>query len=165
MTTIDIQDREDLIDHLEQTPLLANDLVANASEADLRRAGPGGSLGAVEVLAYLHDFEELFLGRLDTMIAEDNPRLEWVEDSLWPIERDYIERDPVVTLHQFVELRRLTVQTLARLPVAEWDRIGQHPALGRVTIRRYVERVIERDKEYLSQLRTVLRPPQSPDSP
>ena len=165
MTTLDIQDREDLIDRLEQTPLLANDLVAAASEADLRRAGPGGSLGAVEVLAYLHDFEELFLTRLDQMIAEENPRLEWVEDSLWPIERDYVERDPVVTLHQFVDLRSLTVQTLARLPVADWDRIGRHPALGQITIRRYVERVLERDNEYLRQLRRVLRQRQSTSGP
>jgi hypothetical protein len=159
MTTIDVQDREALIDSLEQTPLTANELVANATEEDLRRAGPGGTLGAVEVLAYLHDFEELFLSRLSLIIEEDNPRLEWVEDSLWPIERDYVERDPVVTFHQFVELRSQTIRALADLPIADWDRVGQHPALGQVTIRRYVERVIDRDSGYLQQLRAALRQP------
>lgn len=156
MTTIDIQDREELIDLLEQTPLLVNELVAEQSDDDLRKAGPGGSLGAVEVLSYLRDFEELFLTRLTIMIDEDNPRIEWVEDSLWPIERDYVNRDPLVMLHEFVELRAQSVQTLVDLPISGWERTGRHPSLGQVTIRRYAELVVVRDQDYLDQLRAAL---------
>lgn len=161
MTTIDIQDREALIDLLEQTPLLANELVADQSDESLRKAGPGGSLGAVEVLSYLRDFEELFLSRLMIMIEEDNPRLEWVEDSLWPIERDYVHRNPLTMLHEFVELRAQSVRILLDLPIADWERSGLHPSLGQVTIRRYVERVVARDQEYLDQLRAALGQPRS----
>ena len=156
MTTIDIQDREELIDRLERTPVLVNELVADASEEDLRKAGPGGSLGAVEVLSYLRDFEQLFIDRLSLMIVEDNPRFDRVEDSLWPIERDYVNQDPLVMLHDFVELRRQTVQILLDLPIADWDRAGRHPSLGHLTIRRYVDNVLNRDEEYLDQLRDVL---------
>jgi len=156
MTTIDIQDREDLIESLEQTPVLANELVADQEDAQLRKAGPGGSLGAVEVLSYLRDFEDLFLGRLMLMVEEDNPRIEWVEDSLWPIERDYVNQIPLLMLHEFVEMRSQTVQILFNLPIADWERSGRHPAMGQVTIRRYVERVVARDREYLDQLRAAL---------
>jgi len=156
MTTIDIQDREELIDLLERTPVLASELVADQSDDDLRKAGPGGSLGAVEVLSYLRDFEELFLSRLTIIIEADNPRLEWVEDSLWPIERDYVHRDPLAMLQDFVALRNQTVQTLLDSPIAVWERTGRHPALGQVTIRRYVERVVQRDGEYIDQLRAAL---------
>jgi len=161
MTTIDIQDREALIDALEGTPLTVNELVSERGDTDLRKAGPGGSLGAVEVLSYLRDLEELLLMRLALMIDQDNPRLEWVEDSLWPIERDYVHRDPLVMLNEFVELRSQTVRILIDLPVADWERTGRHPALGQVTIRRYVEGVIDRDSDYLAQLRAVLGEPQA----
>lgn len=161
MTTIDIQDREALIDALEETPIVAGNVVADQEEADLRKAGPGGSLGAVEVLSYLRDFEELFYDRLTTMIEDDNPRLEWVEDSLWPIERDYVNREPVTMLQEFVELRSQTVQILVDLPIGDWERTGRHPSLGQVTIRRYVERVVARDSEYITQLRAALGEPVS----
>lgn len=156
MTTIDVQDREELIDRLERTPVLVNELVADASEEDLRKAGPGGSLGAVEVLSYLRDFEQLFIDRLSLMIVEDNPRFDRIEDSLWPIERDYVNQEPLVMLHDFVELRRQVVQILLDLPISDWDRAGRHPSLGHLTIRRYVENVLNRDEEYLDQLRAVL---------
>ncbi len=161
MTTIDIQDREELIDALEQMPVTVGEIVADQDEDDLHKAGPGGSLGAVEVLSYLRDFEELFLDRLSAMIDDDNPRLDWVEDSLWPIERDYVNREPLMMLQEFVELRAKSVHILVDLPIGDWERTGRHPSLGQVTIRRYVERVVARDDEYLDQLRAALGKPAS----
>lgn len=159
MTTIDLHDREDLIDRLEQFPLRLEELVSAASEEDLKKAGPGGSPGAVEILAYLRDFEELFLERLQLMLAEDSPRFARVEDSLWPIERDYVNQDPRVMLNDFVDYRRQVIETLSDLPVADWERAGQHPVLGQLTVRRYADRVLERDAEYEEQLLQILGPP------
>ncbi len=156
MTTIDLEDREDLIDRLEQFPLELDELVAAASDQELKKAGPGGSPGAVEILAYLRDFEELFHDRLVLMLAEDNPRFARVENSLWPIERDYVSQDPLVMLHDFVEYRRHVVEILADLPIADWERIGQHPVMGQITIRYYADRVVERDQEHHEQLLRVL---------
>lgn len=156
MTTIDLQDREELIDRMEQFPLRLAEIISEASDEELKKAGPGGSAGAVEVLAYLRDFEELFLERLTLTLTEDNPRFVRVEDSLWPIERDYVNQDPLVMLHDFVEYRRQVVETLSDLPVADWERAGQHPVLGKLTVRNYAERVIERDQEYEAQLLRVL---------
>ncbi|HLT20962.1 MAG TPA: DinB family protein [Thermomicrobiales bacterium] len=156
MTTLDLQDREELIDRLEQFPLRLDEIVSAASDEDLKKAGPGGSPGPVEVLAYLRDFEELFLERLTLMLNEDSPRFTRVEDSLWPIERDYVNQDPLVMLHDFVEYRRQVVEILSSLPPADWERAGQHPVLGQLTVRSYAERVLERDREYEEQLLRVL---------
>ncbi len=156
MITIDLADREELIDRLEQFPLRLDTLIAEATPEALAKAGPGGSPGAVELLAYLRDFEELFHERTSLMIAEDNPRLARVEDSLWPIERDYVNQDPLMTLHDFIELRRQDVAILLDLPVAGWERTGQHPVHGNITVRQYAERVIERDEEYEERLRQLL---------
>ncbi|MEZ4522644.1 MAG: DinB family protein [Thermomicrobiales bacterium] len=160
MTTIDIQDREELIEQLEQAPLAMEELVADASDEDLTKAGPSGSLGAVEILSYVRDVEELFLGRLHQMIEDDNPRFERVEDSLWPIERDYVNRDPLLMLQEFDELRKQAVQVLLDLPISDWERLGRHPSHGQLTVRRYVERVVERDEEYIAQLKAVLGEPE-----
>jgi hypothetical protein len=156
MTTIDQQDRDTLIDTLEQYPARIQSIVADASEAELRKAGPSGGPGAVETVCFMRDFEELFLERLTRMLDEDDPRLTRVEDSLWPIERDYVHQDPLETLHDFIDYRRQVVELLEDLPINAWERTGRHPSLGQLTVRQYAERVVERDRDLERQLLSAL---------
>lgn len=162
MTTIDQQDRDTLIDNLEQYPARIQAIVAEASEEELRKAGPSGGPGAVETVCFMRDFEELFLERITAMIEEDDPRMTRVEDSLWPIERDYVNQDPLETLHDFIDFRRQVVELLEDLPINAWERIGRHPSMGKVTVRQYAERIVERDLDLERQLLAALGLPQGP---
>ena len=163
MTANDLDHRDKLIERLEQTPSAVNDVIANASDDQLYKAGPGGSLGAVEELALLRDLDELFLERLRRLVSEENPRFERVEDSLWPIERDYLNQDPVASVEQFRAFRRDVVHLLKNISPPDWDRKGFHPTLGRISVHQYVDRVIERDDDHLSRLRGLLGASDSPD--
>jgi hypothetical protein len=156
MTTIDQQDRDTLIDTLEQYPARIQAIVADATDEQLRKAGPSGGPGAVGTVCFMRDFEELFLERLTRMIEEDDPRLTRVEDSLWPIERDYVNQDPLETLHDFIDYRRQVVELLEDLPINAWERTGHHPSLGQFTVRQYAERVLERDRDLERQLLAAL---------
>jgi hypothetical protein len=157
MTTIDAEAREDLVDLLDSFPTRLQELVESATEEQLRAAGPGGGWGGVEILCHLRDLEELFLERMDLMLDEDNPQLEAVEDSLWPIARDYINQDPLDALEEFVELRRQVVDNLENAEIADWGRTGRHPRMGQITIRDYAERAVERDGEHEAMLHKALR--------
>lgn len=157
MTTIDAEAREDLIDLLDSFRSRLQELVESATEEQLRAAGPGGGWGGVEILCHLRDLEELFIERVELMLDEDNPQLEAVEDSLWPIARDYLNQDPFEALEEFVELRRQVVETLENLEISEWSRTGRHPRMGQITVRDYAERVVERDGEHEAMLHRALR--------
>lgn len=157
MTTIDAEAREDLVDLLDSFPTRLQELVESETEQQLRAAGPGGGWGGVEILCHLRDLEELFLERMDLMLDEDNPQLEAVEDSLWPIARDYINQDPLEALEEFIELRRQAVDILENAEISEWGRTGRHPRMGQITIRDYAERVVERDGEHEALLHKALR--------
>lgn len=157
MTTIDAEAREDLIDLLDSFATRLQDLVEGATEEQLRAAGPGGGWGGVEILCHLRDLEELFIERMELMLDEDNPPLEAVEDSLWPIARDYINQDPFEALEEFIELRRQAVENLENASISDWGRTGRHPRMGLISIHDYAERVVVRDGEHEAMLHKALR--------
>lgn len=154
--TIDAEAREELIDQLQDYPGRMQQLLEDASLEDLERAGPGGAWGGVETLCHLRDVEELFLERLERMLEEDDPDLPVVEDSLWPIQRDYLNQDPFEAFEDFVDYRRQVVDLLLELNSRAWSRSGRHSQFGKTTVRDFVERVIARDKEHERLLRAAL---------
>lgn len=157
MTTIDAEEREALVDTLRAYPQVLAELIDNSSDDELRRAGPGGSWGVVEVLCYLRDSEEVFVARMTRMFTESNPTLPVVEDSLWPIDRDYLNQDPDEVLEEFTELRRNATELLMSASLADWGLSGKHPHLGQITIRDYAQHVADRDARHLQQIRSALR--------
>lgn len=157
MTTIDAEEREALVDALRTYPRQLAELISNAPAADLKRAGPGGSWGAVEALCYLRDSEEVFIERMTRMLDEQNPTLPVVEDSLWPIDRDYLGQNPQQVLAEFTALRRASSELLLEASLSDWGRTGKHPQLGQITIRDYAEHVANRDAEHMRQIRAALR--------
>lgn len=171
MTTIDAEEREALVDAMRAYPRLLADLIDNASDDELRRAGPGGSWGVVEVLCYLRDSEEVFIARMTRMLTESNPTLPVVEDSLWPIDRDYLGQDPDEVLEEFTALRKNATEILMSASLADWGRSGKHPHLGQISVRDYAEHVANRDAQHLQQIRVALRldtppaPPAPPEEP
>lgn len=157
MTTIDSEERDELIDRLQAFPAqLQERIEAVEDDEDLRRAGPGGAWGGVETLCHLRDLEELFLERLELMLDEENPDIEVVEDSLWPIARDYLSQDPYEAFQEFADYRQQTVELLLEAANSDWQRTGRHPQFGQITIRDYVERVVQRDREHAEMLAAAL---------
>jgi hypothetical protein len=157
MTTIDTEARDTLIDSLVDYPARLHELVAGVDDDELTRAGPEGSWGVVEVLCHLRDWERIYVERVQRMIAEDDPTFESVDDSLWPIDRDYHAQDPRDVLEDFAEHRSKLVDLLEELSVSEWMREGHVPRQGRVTIGWYAEHVAGHDSEHLQQIRQALR--------
>lgn len=157
MTTIDAEEREALIDALRTYPRQLTEIVNAAGPNELKRAGPGGSWGAVEALCYLRDSEEVFITRMTRMLDEQNPTFPVVEDSLWPIDRDYLGQNPQQVLAEFTALRRTSSELLLEASLGDWGRTGKHPLLGQITLRDYAEHVAQRDAEHLRQIRAALR--------
>ncbi len=160
---IDTESRDRLVDVLGEYPARLHELVSSADDDALTRAGPEGSWGVVEVLCHLRDWEWIFGRRIARMIEEDDPSFETIDDSLWPIDRDYLSQDPSIVLEEFAELRADLVGILAELRMSEWERTGHLPRRGRVTISWYAEFIANHDREHLQQIRRALRVEDVPD--
>lgn len=163
MTTIDSEARDMLVDTLAEYPARLHELIASAEDADLTRAGPEGSWGVVEVLCHVRDWEKIFVARVKRIMAEDDPTFESVDDSLWPIDREYHKQKPREVLEDFAEHRSKLVDVLMELNMSDWSRHGHAPRQGRVSIGWYAEYIADHDTEHLRQIRQALRVEDVPD--
>lgn len=149
-------DREGLLDRLQQYPDRVARIIDPQPLEALRRAGPNGGWGAVEILAHLRDWDEVNLERVRRMLDEDNPTLENFDTDFWAIERDYHAQDPRKVLASFREVRSRLVRLLASLDATAWKRRARHPTWGEITLTGLVRRIEDHDQEQLRALRDVL---------
>ena len=124
-------------------------------EALLRPTRDGG-WGVVEILPHLRDWEEIFLERVATVLAEERPFLQAYDDELWAIERDYRGQDPLATFAHFRELRERLVGLLDGQPPETWERSAEHAFYGEVTLHWMLDHTCDHDQEHLEQVRDAL---------
>jgi len=153
---IDQDDIDLLLDRLREFPDRLRALTADASDDALSRAAAGGGWGPVEVFCHLRDIEELFIVRVGRILAEDEPFLPVVDETLWPIERDYAAQNARIALEQFAENRAQFTRMLSRLDSGDWQRRGHHAELGEQTVLWYARHAADHDSTHAQHLRELL---------
>ena len=153
---IGAQQSQALIEQLRRYPDRLRGIIADTDDDELTRAGAGGGWGPVEVFCHLRDIDELFVERVTRMLTEDDPFIPVVDETLWPIERDYASQDPRVALDEFAERRARFVEILAGLTPEQWLRRGHHEESGEQTIFWYAQHATEHDAMHEQQLRDLL---------
>ena len=153
---IDQSALDDLVDTLAAMPARLREVVSDASADELSRAAVGGGWGPVEVFCHLRDLENLFIERVTRILDEDDPYLQTVDETLWPIERDYAAQNPWQALEQFSEHRQDFVRILSGLDASQWLRRGYHQDNGEQTVLWYAQHAAEHDAMHEQQLRGLL---------
>ena len=153
---IDTQVREDWLDKLAEYPQHLRDTIDGVPDATLTRAAPGGGWGAVEIFCHLRDWEAIYIERAERILREHEPHIMAVDDTLWPIERDYHAADPHAALAEFAVRRAHLAQMVGAVDASHWQRGGHHSQAGWITITWLIERAAEHDAEHLPQLRALL---------
>jgi hypothetical protein len=146
----------DLLASLRGMPAELRGLVQGRPVERLRQPASDGGWGAIEHLAHLRDWEEVFLGRVVAVVERERPELPAYDDSLWSIERQYQSRDVPRTLDEFEGLRGEVVAVVERLPAAGWEREGIHGQAGPVTLRWLLHRLDDHGRDHLAQVRELL---------
>jgi hypothetical protein len=146
-------------------------------EASLHRRPDANKWAAVEIVCHLRDAEELFLLRLETIAAVDEPllpaagmgpyalRLERegqpAAPDRWATDRQYLRNDTGEALASFRRWRRETIDHLAALSPAQWQRAGIHSRRGRLTVGDIVAEMARHDDAHIDQLSRALAGPPS----
>jgi hypothetical protein len=149
-------ERGDRLTRLRHFPERLRRLIDQQPEDVLREAGTGGGWGAVEILAYLRDWDEVVAEHVDQILAEDAPRLTEYDTDLWPIERDYHDEDPGTVIDQFEALRVRLVDHLTELSDEQCQRTGIAADDQVVTLEALVETLEAHDQHNLQILRDLL---------
>jgi hypothetical protein len=138
---------------LAKTPDRLAAAVAGRSEAALGRRPAAEAWAPTEILCHLRDTEELFGARFADILAMDEPALpEAGPADRWAAERQYRRHDPALALAHFRRRRGESLETLLALAPPDWQRGGQHPARGRMTIDLLVALMAWHDDNHLAQL-------------
>lgn len=114
----------------------------------LKRPASDGGWGVIENLGHLRDWEEIYLSRVKTILAEDHPNLPEYDDQLWEIEHDYRGQDPAKVLERLRGQRQQLVDILHTIPAEAWARSGQIGAEPNVTLADIVQGIQLHDVEH-----------------
>jgi hypothetical protein len=108
---------------------------------------------ALEVVGHLSEAEARgFAGRIRELLAVDTPRLvPWDPDAVARGRRDD-EKTPARVLDEFLALRRASVALVGGLTAPDLARAGEHPAVGRLTVRDLLYEWIHHDRNHLRQI-------------
>lgn len=148
---------DDRLARLARTPDEVGAAIAGHGAGALGRRPAPEAWAPVEVICHLRDAEEMFGQRVETILANDEPALPDAGPSdRWAQERQYRRHDPAAALAHFRRRRGESLEALIALPLADWQRGGERPGRGRLTIDRLVALIAWHDDNHLAQITRAL---------
>ena len=110
----------------------------------------------LEILAHIRASDDILSPRIVQVLVRDEPTLLAFDERRWAAVMDYAESE-VELLLDGLDMRRKELDRVLRpLPDAAWARVGHHEAIGPVSVRDLVEKVVAHDAEHLTELRAML---------
>jgi hypothetical protein len=145
----------DIIEKVGALPALIAAEAEGLSEARLRWRPAEDAWSIKEVCGHLCDDSEMWLRRLNMMIAQADPPLPAYDQEALVREHAYQDAEISVLLGDFKRHGLEIVALLSGLAADAWERPGQHPEFGRMTVREGMERMIQHTEGHLDQVREL----------
>lgn len=120
----------------------------------LRRRPAEGKWSAHEHLAHLGRYHEVFLERLERILAEDSPRLGCYRSEDDPGAESWFALPARQVIERMRALRAQLVLRIANLGSDELPRVGVHPVYGEMAVTLWIELFLVHEGHHLY---TILR--------
>lgn len=144
---------QELIEALNATPETLQGLLSKVTIEQARSARGGDeNWSVVEVICHLRDAEEISLGRVNAICAQDCPRIVRYDQEVLARERNYREDDPYAALQAFAGFRKQHTDVLFALSTEEWERSGEFEAFGLMTITAHTVHKLYHDSIHCAQI-------------
>jgi hypothetical protein len=148
-------ERTEIIAILRRVPDEVQSACEGLSDEELRRRPREGDWSLLELVCHLRDDADEDGLRVRRLVEEENPTLVPYDQEARAIERDYLGEDPGKAVTALRAFWSGLAYQLENLSDAEWASSGEHPEIGRVTVRSRAERQVEHSREHLAQMRGV----------
>jgi len=142
-----------LIQSLSQTPNQISKLLDTFPQQLLTQRPSGDEFSFLENVCHLRDLEvEGYTPRINSILNEADPQLLDFDGTRVAFERDYNRQDIVAALNAFAEARQRNVALLGMVDEEQLKRTGELQGVGRVTLDRVLEMMLEHDEGHLEDL-------------
>ncbi|MBW4438264.1 MAG: DinB family protein [Pleurocapsa minor GSE-CHR-MK-17-07R] len=144
---------EKAIINLERTAHILRAIVENmtAKQSIVLRDGPDG-WNSVEIICHMADFDHIFLTRMKDAVSKDNPTFRVYDVPGRVISENYGGRKIGEALSWFITNRNEMVEWLKTVTPEQFERIGQHPENGQMTVREIAYNTILHDINHIEQI-------------
>ena len=142
-----------LMKALREVPYEVQGLLGSLDARESQWRPAPGEWCAKEVAGFLVESEREDLRAVEAMVARDGARVEERRAYLVPGEQDYLDEPIEELVWDFLTLRESLLWKLEL--VDDWERSGQHPYRGRISLVEYLHEVNERDLEAAWKLRKL----------
>jgi hypothetical protein len=144
---------QDLLDAYRATPETLQALLRNYShERAVPTRGGEEDWSVVEVICHLRDSEEASLQRTRLMRDQSNPMLSARDPAKLAVELNYASTSLDSALSAFLRFRADHIQELTGLRAEQWERTGEHPSVGQITISGMIAHLVAHDAIHLAQI-------------
>lgn len=118
------------LDALTNAPDIVDNAVSGLSGEQLLKEPAPGEWSMRDLLWHLYQAQEVFGGRIDKLLAEDNPKLEAA--AVWAYEKGNLSAGDI--LERYRASREHTITRLKAIQPADWERPGWHSEFGAQTV-------------------------------
>ena len=153
----EIKPTHDKIATLAEAPAWVEERLARHGEERFRASPGPGRWSAHEVLCHLRDADaEVYLPRLERVLAEKLPAIEYADMGGWGEARGYRETPPLEALGAWRAFRVRLLARLAPLSAREWTRVAVHSVRGPFPLEDQVREWVEHDLSHRRQIAEAL---------
>lgn len=143
---------------LEQTPIIIEKIVANATEEQMNWKPSMERWSISEVLAHLAEAEiAAFRDRVEKMVQQESPLLEAYDQNAAYAAARYSSGKPREHLKQFCHERDRSLSRLRYIPADMAARTGRHAVLGAITVGQLMNEWAFHDLGHIRQILELLR--------
>ena len=114
-----------------------------------------GKWSAREIVHHLGDSETTSAGRIRKLLVEEDPVIQGYDQDQFATRLRYNERDMGPALEAFHSARATTVQLLALMSDADWQRSGTHTESGRYTVEDWLRIYAAHAHNHAAQIRRL----------
>lgn len=142
---------------LEESPGWAAQRLERHPESAWRRAPAPGRWSALQVVCHLRDGDrEIYLPRLERLLAEERPAIEVANPTGSAAAREYQSESPHAACEAWSETRRRVLARLAPLGPGDWGRLGLHSTRGPYPLGDMVREWADHDLAHRRQIAEAL---------
>ncbi|MDE0198988.1 MAG: DinB family protein [Caldilineaceae bacterium] len=148
--------RAEAIEKIRRLPQQVEDLVAGLSPQQLTAKPLPNEWTVAQNVHHIADSHINSYVRCKLMATEDNPTLKPYDEGAWALLSDGSSDDLSDSIALLKALHARWVVFWENLPEDAWQRTGQHPESGPVTLARQLELYVQHGEAHLDQIRRTL---------
>ena len=148
--------REEAIEKIRRLPQQVEELITGLSPQELTAQPLPNEWSVAQNVHHIADSHINSYVRCKLMATEDNPTLKPYDEGAWALLSDGSNAELSDSLALLKALHARWVIFWENLPEDAWQRTGQHPESGAVTLARQLELYVQHGEAHLDQIRRTL---------